>query len=43
MGTVVDTKGVVVVEVRNGDIVFGDSQETRVVLPCLQEDLVGIC
>ena len=35
MSTVVDTKGVVVVEVRNRDGIFGDIQETRVMLPCL--------
>ena len=43
MGTFVDTKGVVVVEERNGDVIFGDIQETRVMLPCLQEGLVGVC
>ena len=43
MGTVVNTKGVVVVEVRNRDIIFGDGQETRIMLPCLHGDLVGIC
>ena len=36
MGTVVNTKGVVVVEERNGNIIFGDGQDTRVMLPCLQ-------
>ena len=43
MGTVINAKGVVVVEVRNRDVIFGDGQDTRVMLPCLQEILVGTC
>ena len=35
MGSVVDTKGVVIVEVRNRDDIFVDIQETCVMLPCL--------
>ena len=37
MGTVIDTKGVVIVEVRNRDMIFGEIQDTRVMLPCLHK------